>query len=420
MSDPISLSSRKVLLAASSVPGNMMAGIARYAREHHWHLITDMVVTGTWPREWSGDGILSAAPHPSDDLVRVLGGGIPCVACSGDAAAAHIPQVGPDNHQIGRIAADHLIERAHRSFAWAPFIDDSENRERLEAFRSRLAEHGFTCRVLPPVYARAGLYWENNFAEYRRALIGEIDQMPRPTGVFAFNDCVAAEIIDTSREAGLSVPQDIAVLGAGEGIVCTTSAVPISSVDPDWEEIGYRASALLDDMMSGVDVPAHLFPVSPKGIVTRLSTDLIAIEDPRVARVLTYIGEHYPDPALTVGSIANAVGMSRRNLERSFRQTMSCTIHEHIVNVRMREALRLLKASPRTKNSDLAALIGVSGERTFFRMFRRHFGMSPKAHRDWRTESCIAHRTFSLPERSRVLPAAHPRSTMVAVRPTAA
>jgi LacI family transcriptional regulator len=420
MTGSVALSSRKVLLAATSAAGDMVAGIARYAREHHWHLITDMVVTGTWPRDWNGDGILAAMPSQSGELTRVSQSGIPCVACSGEMDSTHFPRVGPDNRQIGRLAADHFLERAHRSFAWAPFIDDVENAERLEAFRSRLEEHGCTCEVLPPIYARAGLYRENNFAEYRRALIREINRMPRPVGVFAFNDCVAAEIIDASREAGVSVPQDIAVLGVGDAIVCTTSAVPISSVDPDWAEIGYRAAAVLDEMMNGMSVPAHLFPVPPKGVITRLSTDLIAIADPRVARVLSYIAEHFPDPALTVGSIANAVGMSRRNLERSFRQALSCTIHEHIVNVRMREALRLLKASPRTRNSDLATLIGVSGERTFFRMFRRHFGISPKAHRDWATGNCIADRALSLPVRSRVSPTSDTRTPMVAARPTAA
>jgi LacI family transcriptional regulator len=154
-------------------------------------------------------------------------------------------------------------------------------------------------------------------------------------------------------------------------------------------------------------------------VVTRLSTDLVAIADPRVARVLAYIAEHYPDSSLTVGSIANAVGMSRRNLERCFRETMSCTIHEHIVNVRMREASRLLKASPRTKNSDLAALIGVSGERTFFRMFRRHFGMSPKAHREWAVGACMADRAYSLPMRQRGSTGSNPPSP-IAARTTAA
>jgi AraC-like DNA-binding protein len=99
---------------------------------------------------------------------------------------------------------------------------------------------------------------------------------------------------------------------------------------------------------------------------------------------------------------------------------MGCTIHQHIVNVRMREALRLLKASPRTKNSDLAALIGVSGERTFFRMFRQHFGMSPKAHRDWAKGTCIADRALGLPLSPRVTAVRNTRSSMVAVRTTAA
>ena len=299
-------------------------------------------------------------------------------------------------------------------------MDDSENEERLDAFRARVTEHGCVCRVLPPLYVRAGVYWQNNFAEYQRAIRCELECRPRPTAIFAFNDCVAAEIINACREAGLSVPQDMAVLGAGDAVVCTTSAVPISSVDINLDETGYRASAALNEMMHGLDVPPQLFRVPPKGIVTRLSTELIAVADPRVGRVLAYIAEHFPDPALTVGSISNAVGMSRRNLERSFRQSMGCTIHQHIVNVRMREALRLLKASPRTKNADLAALIGVSGERTFFRMFRRHFGMSPKAHRDWAAGTCIAERAFSAPVAPRVSAVRNTRSSMVAVRTTAA
>lgn len=420
MNRPIGIPSRKVLLAALAVPADVVSGIARYAREYHWHLVTDMMVTGAWPRDWNGDGVLAAMPYQSDELARVVECEIPCVTLSDEANAAPLPRVGPDNRAIGRLAADHLVERAHRSFAWAPFIDDAENHERLEGFRSRLGEHGCTCRVLSPVYARAGFYGKDNFAEHRRSLIADLERLPRPTAIFAFNDCVAAEIIDAARDADLSVPQDIAVLGAGDAIVCATSAVPISSVDLNLEEVGYRASAVLNEMMNGSDVPARMFRVLPKGIVTRLSTDLIAIADPRVARVLAYIAEHFPDPALTVGSIANAVGMSRRNLERSFRQGMGCTIHQHIVNIRMREALRLLKASPRTRNSDLAALVGVSGERTFFRMFRQHFGMSPKAHRDWAKGTCIADRAYGFPLRPRVSAVRNTRSSMVAVRTTAA
>jgi len=127
--------------------------------------------------------------------------------------------------------------------------------------------------------------------------------------------------------------------------------------------------------------------VRPKGVVTRVSTDVIAVSDARVARALRYIAEHYPDAGLSVEVVARAVGMSRRNLERSFRHETGRTIHEHIINVRMREASRLLAASPRTRTSDIAALVGLAEERTFFRVFRRHFGMSPKAHRMWTTQS---------------------------------
>lgn len=397
-----------------------MGGVARYAREHNWHLMTEMVVTGAWPGEWHGDGILAAMPCHPEALASVMEKGIPCVALSGGEHAIALPAVGPDNREIGRIAADHLIERAHRNFASAPFINDAENQERLEAFRSRLAEHGGDCTALPPMYARAGCYSNQNWAEHRRVLIMQIERLPRPCAIFAFNDCVAAEIVDACREVGLLVPRDIAVLGVGNTIVCTTSAVPISSVDTDLDEIGYRAAALLEAAMNGVNVSAGIIGVPPKGVVTRTSTDLGAVGDPRVGRVLNYIAEHYPDPAMSVGSIADAVGMSRRNLERSFREATGGSVHEHIVDVRMREASRLLQACPSTRTSDLATLVGFSGERTFFRVFRRYFGMSPKAHGEWASRARVANRAFSLPGQAPASAETGPRSAIAALPPTAA
>ncbi|HYD85008.1 MAG TPA: DNA-binding transcriptional regulator [Opitutus sp.] len=420
MAGSIPTSSRKVLLAAPAAPADLLRGVARYAREHKWHLITDMVVTGAWPGEWSGDGILAAMPCHPEALTSVVEKGIPCVALSGAENAGVLPAVGPDNREIGRIAADHLIERAHRSFAAVPFIDDAENQERLDAFRARVAEHGCDCTSFLPMYARAGCYSNHNWAEHRRALIAQIERLPRPSAIFAFNDCVAAEIVDACREAGLLVPKDLAVLGVGDAIVCTTSAVPISSIDTDLDEIGYRAAAVLEAAMNGVDVPAGVIRVPPKGVVTRMSTDLSAVSDPRIARVLNYIAEHYPNPALSVGSIADAVGMSRRNLERSFREATGGSVHEHIVDVRMREASRLLKSCPTTRNSYLAALVGFSGERTFFRVFRRYFGMSPKAHGDWANRARAANRAVSLPVQRPAASVKSRRSPIEALPPTAA
>ncbi|HEY0945412.1 MAG TPA: DNA-binding transcriptional regulator [Opitutaceae bacterium] len=373
---------RKVLVAASTPPGECLRGVIRYARDHEWHLVMDMVFTGSLPRGWRGDGILALIPYHSELLAHIQRLGAPCVAFTGTEQPETLPRIDVDHRLIGRLAADHLLERAHRSFAWAPFLNDAANRERFAAYQARLEEYGYACRVLSAFHNRIGPYWQDNWTEHRRTLIGELKLLPSPTAIFAFNDCVAAEIVDACCDAGLSVPDDLAVLGVGDSIVCETSAVPLSSIDDDMEAMGYRAAAILDTMMDGAEAPTEIERVSPKSVMARLSTDIAAVKDPRIARALSYIAEHYPDPMLTVPGVATALGMSRRNLERGFRDTTGRTIYEHIVHVRMQEASRLLKTHPRAKSAEIAVLVGIAESGTFFRTFRRHFGMSPKAYRD--------------------------------------
>ncbi len=401
---------RRISVVTSGVSEASLRGIARFARERDWHVSTDLTRIGAVPQGWHCDGLLVSFPQPPELLAQLENVGTPCVAFSEAWERTGLPLVMPDEAEIGRLAADHLVERAHRHFACAPFVDRTAQGDRFTAFQARLAEHGCDCRFFPPMYTRQGSAWCENSAERRRALVGELRRLPRPAAVFAFNDGVAVDVVDACRDAGLSVPEDVAILGVNDSIFCATSFVPLSSVDLNLEEIGYRAAALLEERMSGLPPAAAVLPVRPKGVVTRMSTDVIAVTDPRVARALSYIAEHYPETGLSVEVVARAVGMSRRSLERTFRQETGRTIHEHIINVRMREASRLIAAAPGTKTSDVAALVGLAGERTFFRTFRRHFGMSPKAHRRWTTQARFVEDEPDMPPRPRVSAAQAPHA----------
>ncbi len=373
---------RRSILVASSIGSNAcFGGVARFAREHDWHLVTDMMYTGAFPRGWKGDGIVAVVAYQPELIRHIQGTGAPCVGIALSDDYVPFPCIGGDNAGIGRMAADHLLERAYRSFAFAPFIADQINRERVHGFETRLAEQGCLCHRLPPAHRRIGCYWHDDWEEYRRSLKARLLQLPRPSAIFAANDCVAAAIIDACRELGMPVPDEIAVVGVGnDETLCETVPVPLSSVDLDLEEMAYRAAAALDEIMRG-KAPPELTLVPPRGVITRISTDICAVSDAHVAHALSYIAEHYPDARLSVADVAEAVGVSRRHLERSFRSETGCTVYEHVVRRRMQEASRLLKAHPRAKIAAIAELVGLDGAGNFFRTFRRFFGESPKVHR---------------------------------------
>ena len=171
--------------------------------------------------------------------------------------------------------------------------------------------------------------------------------------------------------------------------LCEAASVPISSVALDLEEMAYRAAEALDEIMRGGVVPDGLV-VSPKRVVTRLSTDNRAVGNSQVARALSYIAEHFPERTLSVAEVVAAIGKSRRNLERVFRAETGCTVHDLIIKRRMQEASRLLRTYPRAKVGDIADLVGFEDSGAFFRIFRRFFGESPKAHRLGKAPAGIA------------------------------
>lgn len=378
----------KVLIAASTsskASGACFRGVARYARAHGWHLDTDMMYTGAFPRGWNGDGIIALVAYQPEIVRQIQLTNAPCVAITGPVDDVPFPCISANNGDIGQLAADHFLERAYRNFAWAPFVNDQVNNDLYSGFEERLAEHGCTCQQLPLAHMRGDGYWYDDREKYRRGLIAKLLRLPRPTAIFAANDSVAAGIVNACRDLGIVVPDAFAVIGVGnDETLCETASVPLSSVEPDFEEMGYRAAATLGEIISGNPVSASVL-LPPKGVITRISTDIRAVSDSRVGQALSYIAEHYSNSTLSVDGVAGAVGMSRRHLERSFRTATGCTLHDHITKRRMQEASRLLRTHQRAKVSDIAELVGLSRAGSFFRTFRRFFGESPKVHRECAT-----------------------------------
>ena len=373
---------KRILLVTPTAQGAFLRGVARFARTADWHLVTNVLHTGTFPRGWKGDGILALLAYQPELASFIAGSGIPSVVVG--LTDEYIPSahVEPDNVAIGRLAATHLLALAHRSFAWAPFINDRHNRERLFGFEAVLREHLRSCEILPPLHRRIGPYWHDDWSNRRAGLVQRLRNLPRPTAVFAANDCAAAEVADACREAGLSVPDDIAILGTGDDpLECESAHVPLSSIDLNMETLACRAAEALAAMIAGSGQRGEPIRVAPRGVVTRGSTGAGGSANPRIAHALACIAENYPDPQFSVASVASAVGLSRRQLERDFRQATGCTLRDFIERSRMNEASRLLKDHPRTKVSTIAELVGIAGAGNFFRTFRRHFGVTPTAYR---------------------------------------
>ena len=286
-------------------------GVALYARKARWAMNIDMERGIPLPRDWEGDGIVCVlGMNPAIDEA-VAAWGLPTVSI-GPCAKAGIPQVMPNNEAIGKLAGEHFLMRGFRNFAFYMRSGGMGERLRMEGFRRRLAEAGCDLTCLRPPAESAATGAESGAGKLRW-LEQELVRLPKPLAVFAEYDDRALEILEACENAGISVPEEVAVLGVdNDELRCGFATVPLSSVDNDQIKQGYEAARMLDSLMQGNSPPAPTVLVEPLGIVTRQSTDILAIDHRNVARALRIIWEHYTEP-LTAATSARALPSMTRS-----------------------------------------------------------------------------------------------------------
>jgi LacI family transcriptional regulator len=287
-----------------------------------------------------------------------------------------------DNAAIGRLAAEHFLERGFRHLAFFNFGNYWMETESAPAFHRTAGAAGAQCHEIAyhRHFGRTRPHPTLREPAAHRWLVEQLRRLPRPLGVFAAADDLALMVLRACGDAGLRVPEEVAVLGCNnEPLDCDFAPVPMSSVDPDLEQQGYTAARLLDRLMDGAPPPREPVIIQPKGVATRQSTDILAVPHVPTARALRFIWEHYREPIHTP-EIAAAAGMSRRGLEHAFQQHLHRSIRAEINRRRIEHARELLVTTD-LKVYEAAEQSGFHDVPNFYTHFRALTGLSPRAYR---------------------------------------
>ncbi len=162
-------------------------------------------------------------------------------------------------------------------------------------------------------------------------------------------------------------------------LVCEFASPPLSSIVLNTEKSGYDAATVLHRMMQGKKVGGITIPIPTPRVVTRQSTDVIAVNDPVVACALNYIHEHYRK-GISVDDIANAAGVSRRVLQIRFRKVMNRSVYEEVLRLRMNQACLLLTET-NLSVAQVAEALNYEEIKYFSRAFLQIVGISLLAYR---------------------------------------
>jgi LacI family transcriptional regulator len=184
------------------------------------------------------------------------------------------------------------------------------------------------------------------------------------------------------RDLGVSVPEEVAVLGKGnDELVCKLTRPSLSSIIEDNPEVGYQAAVLLARLMDGAKAPNAPVQVAPGPIFDRQSTNVTVTGDTHVRKALRYIAQHACDP-ITVSDVVRQLPIHRTRFEFLFRRALHRPPYTEITRVRMDRAKELLAATSLPKSvAEIAAECGFANYSSFSVAFKRQTSVSPRAYR---------------------------------------
>ncbi|WP_165250522.1 AraC family transcriptional regulator [Paludisphaera soli] len=365
---------------------DLLRGIIRYARLHGpWGCyVTPGDFEQMLPRmkDWGGTGIIARVETPR--VARaILRSGLPTIVLDlsdeqlrPENPLSRLSEVASDSRAAARMAAEHLLDRGFRNLAYVGVTGRVWSRRRREAFCARVREAGLEPLVYSPPAPRGG----RSSGGEQTALARWLRALPRPAGIMACNDDRGREVLEACRDAGLHVPEELAVIGVDDDeLLCELADPPLSSVALNAEPGGYRVAALLDAMMRGrVRRPRRLL-VEPLHVVTRRSSDIEAQGDPEVAAALHFIHDRAAEP-IGVADVVDDLMISRRALEIRFRKSVGRTIHAEIQRVRLERVLRLLHETD-LPIPQVAEASGFTSASYLSQVFREALGTTPARYR---------------------------------------
>ncbi len=381
---------KRVLLALSPIweesAAKILKGVAQYQRagetwETYWDNEGLSLTKASWFANGRWDGVISR--HTNKLQVECCANaGIPLVDVNNAIPFVGTPNVVLDNVAVGRLGGEHFIDRGLRHFAFCGFGNQPWSCDRCAGFRDALATVGHSSAIFeteyPEFYAQeVNPRWHG--AEIT-AITAWIETLPKPVGVMACNDFRALDVLRAARDAGLRVPEEVAVLGANNDEArCELAIPPLSSVATNHLRSGFLAAEALDRLMRGQSIEGLDLCVDPVEVITMQSTDVLAVDDRRVSAAARFIQQN-ACRGVTVDEVCRHAGIARTQLEEKFRRHFARSPQADIRRVQLARIKQLLQDTDLTLNA-IAELTGFAHPEYMIVFFKRTTGESPGRYR---------------------------------------
>ncbi len=254
---------------------NMVKGANRVALEHGYNLLfvdteesqarEDELLDALSRRV---DGLIVSTRMPEEHLERILAFGKP-VVFSGRPAPAGVPSLGFDAFAAAYMIGELLVKQGHRNIAYLGFAPARPDKERMRGLSDCLHAHGLSLTR----YEIRG----PTVAEGERVCSSVVLRKDKPDAVVCYNDMVAIGFMGVARSLGISIPNDMSVVGIDNIPFGRFTSPALTTVDTQSERLGEEAMRLLFRQIAGENPPDIEHILLEPRLVMRDSTMVRAV-----------------------------------------------------------------------------------------------------------------------------------------------
>ena len=376
----------KILLLTDFSSGysrNLLKGIVRYSKEVgnwsfqrmplYYRMLYGENGVVEWAKKWQADAIIAQLTDVNIELLNDLN--IPIIVQNYRDRNKAVSNLTGDYFNTGVMAAKFFLNRGYRNFAFYGFKGAIWSRERADGYSHEIEKQGYKLAVLEN---------DNKDREewsYNHTVLGNwLQSLPKPVALFACDDHFALQISETCNVYNINVPDDIAILGVdNDDLLCNISDPPLSSIVLDVENGGYNAGKLLHQLITKEITEPFNIVVNPLIIERRKSTEKYAVWDKNIRTILNYIEKNYANH-LSVEELVKQVPLSRRVLEKKFKEETGESLYQYIQNYRIDQFTRLLITTDYSL-FEAALQSGFENYKNVSRIFRKYKSLSPAEYR---------------------------------------
>jgi LacI family transcriptional regulator len=364
---------------------SLLKGIVRYSKEKGPWLFCRMPLFYRetlkmkgiikFAKEWGAQGVIGQL-YNNMGVEAALKAGLHLIGVDFKERFTEIPNITGGYHEAGKMGAEYFLQKGFKNFAFYGYTNIVWSRERLEGFERHANAKGFVVYNFDQTQMPGGGLWY-----YKPSELSEwLKSLPKPVAIMTCDDDKAQHITEACNQAGISIPEEVAVLGVdNDEMTCSLSDPPISSINLDTEKGGYEAARLMDIMIQNrVKEPQDIL-VKPTHIVTRQSTDIISANDQYIVKALKFIHQNI-EIDLSVTNVMKEVPLCRRSLEKRFKDTTGKGIYQYVLSLRMQKFAERLLETDKSIN-EIAFETGINLSNNISRQFKQIKGCTPTEYR---------------------------------------